>query len=200
MKEIADPGKKGHKKKTNHNQVHKKPTPRLAGRETLQTGYSWRVFHPPAKSSSGRSKEPKSREQGTGNRVQGAAIDGIWRRRSNETPEPVPSKGQIANQPSCPHPFRLLLRKGRESKNPGQQLFPIPYSLFPVTCSYDATASSTMGASRCEPLRGPRLRALITLMRSSNSCEEQFFLASRASAACISPPILCGSPSRIIGT
>ena len=31
MKEITDPAKKGHKKKTKHNQVHKKPTP--AGRE-----------------------------------------------------------------------------------------------------------------------------------------------------------------------
>ena len=46
---------------------------------------------------------------------------------------------------------------------------PIPYSLFPIPCSYDARASSIMGASRCEPLRGPRLRALITLMRSSSS-------------------------------
>ena len=44
-----------------------------------------------------------------------------------------------------------------------------PYSLFPIPCSYDARASSIMGASRCEPLRGPRLRALITLMRSSSS-------------------------------
>jgi hypothetical protein len=44
MKEKADPGKKGHKKKTNHNQVHKRPTP-LAGGEYLQTGSRWGVFH-----------------------------------------------------------------------------------------------------------------------------------------------------------
>ena len=64
---------------------------------------------------------------------------------------------------------------------------------------YDTAANST-GASRCAPLRGPRLRALITLMRSSNSCDVQCFLVSRASAACASAPIDWGSPSKIMGT
>ena len=49
--------------------------------------------------------------------------------------------------------------------------------------SYEATASSTMDDWRTVPLRGPRLRALITLIRSSSSWGEQFFLASSASAA-----------------
>ncbi len=42
MKEITDPGKKGHKKKTKHNDIHKKPTPVGAGK-TLQPGPKWRV-------------------------------------------------------------------------------------------------------------------------------------------------------------
>jgi hypothetical protein len=46
MKEKTDPGKKSHKKKTKHNQIHNKPTPRWQARKILQTGYSWRVFHP----------------------------------------------------------------------------------------------------------------------------------------------------------
>jgi hypothetical protein len=38
MKEKADPGKKSHKKKTKHNQVHKKPTPRSQAKEFLKRG------------------------------------------------------------------------------------------------------------------------------------------------------------------
>jgi hypothetical protein len=38
MKEKTDPGKKGHKKKTNHDQVHKMPTPRLAGEKPSRAG------------------------------------------------------------------------------------------------------------------------------------------------------------------
>ena len=56
----------------------------------------------------------------------------------------------------------------------------------PIPCSlsfYDASASSVGGACRSAPFRGPRLRALITLIRSSNSCDEQCFFASSASAA-----------------
>jgi hypothetical protein len=45
MKKKTDPGKKGNKKKTNHNQVHKKPAP-LRGGKALQTGYRWGVSHP----------------------------------------------------------------------------------------------------------------------------------------------------------
>src|ERR1039458_9192235 len=36
MEEKADPGKKSHKKKTKHNQVHKKPTPRSQAKEFLK--------------------------------------------------------------------------------------------------------------------------------------------------------------------
>jgi hypothetical protein len=37
MKEITDPGKKGHKKKANHNQIHKKANPCWQGEENRQT-------------------------------------------------------------------------------------------------------------------------------------------------------------------
>jgi hypothetical protein len=56
MKEKTDPGKKGHKKKANHNQVHKNQPP-LAGEITLQTGLSWGVSHPFAESSRGKDNE-----------------------------------------------------------------------------------------------------------------------------------------------
>jgi len=65
---------------------------------------------------------------------------------------------------------------------------------------YEATASSAPAASRCIPLRGPRLRALITLTRSSSSCGEHVFFASTASARWIRPFICCGSPRITIGT
>jgi hypothetical protein len=51
MKEKTDPGKQGHKKKTSHNEVHKRPAP-LGGGKNLQTGYRWGVFHPFAAASS----------------------------------------------------------------------------------------------------------------------------------------------------
>ena len=60
-------------------------------------------------------------------------------------------------------------------RRPMQQLFAGP--------PQDAAAYSATGCKRNVPFRGPRLRALITLIRSSNSCAEQFFLASNASAA-----------------
>ena len=67
---------------------------------------------------------------------------------------------EIEALPAPTDPFGILSTRGSPSN---------PHSLFPIPCSYDARASSIMGASRCEPLRGPRLRALITLMRSSSS-------------------------------
>jgi hypothetical protein len=42
MKEITDPGKKGHKKKTNQNDIHKSQLP-PERREMLQPGHNWRV-------------------------------------------------------------------------------------------------------------------------------------------------------------
>src|SRR5208282_3046101 len=51
----------------------------------------------------------------------------------------------------------------------------------------DATASTVPCGRRCMPLRGPLLRALLTLMHSSSSSGEQVFLASSASAAWIWP-------------
>jgi hypothetical protein len=54
MKEITDPGKKGHKKKTKNNQIHKKANPRWQGKNKRQTGYRWGVSHPPAQSSRGK--------------------------------------------------------------------------------------------------------------------------------------------------
>ena len=54
MKEKTDPGKKGHKKKTNHNQVHKRPTPHWQGEKSCQTVYSWGVSHLLAAASSGK--------------------------------------------------------------------------------------------------------------------------------------------------
>lgn len=45
-----------------------------------------------------------------------------------------------------------------------------PWSLVP--CLYDATASCGAAVMRVVPLRGPRLRALMILIRSNNSCEE----------------------------
>jgi len=42
MKEITNPGKKGYKKKANHDQIHKKPT--AAGRERNPPAWhNWRV-------------------------------------------------------------------------------------------------------------------------------------------------------------
>jgi hypothetical protein len=38
MKEITDPGKKGHKKKTKHDQVHKKANPRWQGEKIARLG------------------------------------------------------------------------------------------------------------------------------------------------------------------
>jgi hypothetical protein len=44
MKEKADSGKKSHKKKTKHNQIHK-ADPLLEEGKSLQARYSWRVSH-----------------------------------------------------------------------------------------------------------------------------------------------------------
>jgi len=72
--------------------------------------------------------------------------------------------------------------------------------LFPRSPPYEATARAGWAVMRGVPLRGPRLRALITLMRSSSSWGEQVFLASSASAPWSWSPIFCGSPRRIMGT
>jgi len=58
-------------------------------------------------------------------------------------------------------------------------LIPIPYSLIPALYTAAANAAGTILGV---PLRGPRLRALMTLIRSSNSSGAPVFLASRASA------------------
>jgi hypothetical protein len=42
MKEVTDPGKKGHKKKTKHNDVHKDRLPLVWGK-MFQLWYKWRV-------------------------------------------------------------------------------------------------------------------------------------------------------------
>jgi hypothetical protein len=79
MKEKADPSKKGHKKKTNHNQIHKRPIP--AGREkNRQTVYRWGVSHPLAQSSSAEIREQRSEIRGPGSAV-------INRDSLAETPE-----------------------------------------------------------------------------------------------------------------
>jgi len=54
---------------------------------------------------------------------------------------------------------------------------------FLATDSQDAAASSVTCTWRRVPFLGPRLRALMILMRSRSSWGEQFFLASSASAA-----------------
>src|SRR4051812_24267083 len=66
-----------------------------------------------------------------------------------------------------------------EQRWPKSHFDSFPCSLVPCLyrpCFYDATANCGAPAIRVLPLRGPRLRALITLMRSSNSCAEQVFL------------------------
>jgi hypothetical protein len=67
MKEKTDPGKKGHKKKTKHNQVHKKANPRWQGKKKSQTGYRWGVSHPLARSSRGKGTVVSGQRSGTMN-------------------------------------------------------------------------------------------------------------------------------------
>jgi len=60
MKEITDPGKQGHKKKTKQNQIHKKPTPAGAGKKRSSLATSREYAHSRAESSSADCSRPKN--------------------------------------------------------------------------------------------------------------------------------------------
>jgi hypothetical protein len=52
MKEVTDPGKKGHKKKTKDNDIHEEPTPAGLGEKRSSSGTSGEYAHFPVESSS----------------------------------------------------------------------------------------------------------------------------------------------------
>ena len=170
MKKITDPRQQGHKEKTSKNKIHKNPA--SAGEECES----------PAGPSALLEIYPRAEADGRRSTRLGVAL--TFKKIQEGR---IISANAIAAEYACQYDPQSRASFSRELlvSLRDQQLIPVGAGGFGPPPRYDATASSAPCGRRCMPFRGPRLRALLTLMHSSSSNGEQVFLASSASAAWI---------------